>query len=284
MNEIATTTIDALMDRYQVLLLDAYGVLVHLSGALPGATALIDALNRRGKPYYVVTNDASKLPATAARRYRGFGLAIGAERILSAGSLLKGYFDANGLTGRPCVVLGPEDSIRYVELAGGRIVAPGEPFDVLVVGDETGFPFLETVDAVLTGLIAKFDRGREVALILPNPDLIYPKAEGAFGVAAGGIALMLEAALRLRYPGRPGLGFVRLGKPHGALFEEAARRCGSRDMLMIGDQAETDIRGARAFGIDSALLGGGVAGSALPLAADAPRPTYYLASIAPRAC
>lgn len=281
MNDIETTPIEVLLDRYPVLLLDAYGVLVHIGGALPGVAALIDALNARGKPYYVVTNDASKLPDTAAGRYQGFGLDIPAQRILSAGALLKGYFESNGLVGRPCFVLGPADSVRYVALAGGRIVGPGEPFEVLVVGDETGFPFPETVDAVLTGLIARLDRGREVALVLPNPDLIYPRAEGAFGIAAGGLALMLEAALRLRYPGRPGLGFTRLGKPHGALFEEAARRCGSRDMVMIGDQPETDIRGARAFGIDSALLLGGVTGGG-PLAADAPHPTYYLDSIAPR--
>jgi ribonucleotide monophosphatase NagD (HAD superfamily) len=48
---------------------------------------------------------------------------------------------------------------------------------------------------------------------------------------------------------------------------------------MIGDQVETDIRGAAAVGIDSALVAGGVAGAQL---ASAIRPTYRLQSLAPR--
>jgi len=37
------------------------------------------------------------------------------------------------------------------------VVAPEEPFEVLVIGDETGYPFLETVDTVLSGVFQKFD-------------------------------------------------------------------------------------------------------------------------------
>jgi hypothetical protein len=75
----------------------------------------------------------------------------------------------HGLAGKRCIVLGPEDSRRYVERAGGVVVPPGESFEVLVVGDEAGFPFLETVDAVLTGLFRDLDRGEHPALLLPNP-------------------------------------------------------------------------------------------------------------------
>ncbi len=223
------------MDRYSVLLFDAYGVLNHSSGAMPGAVELIDALNRSGKPYYVVTNDASKLPETAAMLYRGYGLAIPAERIVTSGALLTNYFAANNLRGASCMALGPEDSVRYVERAGGRIASPGDPFDVLVVCDELGFPFLETLDAVLTALLHKLDRQEEVHLVLPNPDVIYPKADHAFGFASGSIALMLEAALRLRRPDLSAPRFDRLGKPHAAIFEEVLKRGGSRDMLMVGD-------------------------------------------------
>ena len=55
---IPEITVEELMDRYAVLLLDAYGVLMHSSGALPGAVELIAELERRGKPFYVLTNDA----------------------------------------------------------------------------------------------------------------------------------------------------------------------------------------------------------------------------------
>lgn len=268
-----------MIDRYAVLLLDGFGVLVHGSGALPGAGGLIDDLNRRGKPYYILTNDASRLPAARAERYQSVGLAIEADRIITSGSLLRGHFAAHHLVGARCAVLGPEDSIRYVEDAGGVIVAPSESFDVLVIGDQSGFPFLETIDIVVNGLFHKVDRHEAVHLVLPNPDLIYPETEDGFGVTSGSVALIFEAALKLRYPHRPDLRFARLGKPHTAIFTEALRRSGTRDMVMIGDQLETDIRGANAFGLDSVLIGTGVSRSTIAGRPEGPRPTYCMRSL-----
>jgi HAD superfamily hydrolase (TIGR01450 family) len=258
MDKLPQITIEMLIDRYEVLLLDAFGVLVHSSGTLAGAAELITELNRSAKPYYILTNDASRLPATAAKRFQRMGLAIETDRIITSGSLLKGYFAQNRLIGSPCVVLGPEDSIRYVELAGGLVVTPDDKFEVVVIGDESGFPFLDTVDSVLSGLIRKLDHGEKVHLVLPNPDLIYPKSDWEFGITGGGIALILEAALHQRYPGQTNLHFDRLGKPHDTIFKEALRRSGTRNMVMIGDQLATDIRGAHAFGLDSVLIASGI--------------------------
>jgi HAD superfamily hydrolase (TIGR01459 family) len=278
MSIIPDVTIEELIARYDTLLFDAYGVLVHSVGALPGAATVIDRLNRTGKTYYVLTNDASKLPETAAARYRGFGLDLVAARIVTSGSLLTPYFAAHRLTRARCLVLGPPDSARYVEQAGGHLVAPGEAFDVLVIGDESGFPFLETMDATLSALFSALDRDQSIRLLLPNPDAIYPSGRG-FGFGAGSLAAMFEAALRARYPHRPDLRFVRLGKPEAGVFAEALRRSGTRNMVMIGDQLETDIRGARAFGLDSAFVGTGLSEESLSALPDELWPTYQLASL-----
>ncbi|MGE0372808.1 MAG: HAD-IIA family hydrolase [Gammaproteobacteria bacterium] len=270
------TTTDELIGRYQALLLDAYGVLVGTEGALPGARELIARLNEARKPYYILTNDASKLPESASRRYRGFGLEIEPGRIISAGTLLPACFAGRGLIGSRCAVLGTQDSVRFVERAGGLPVSIGEDFETLVVCDENGFPFLDGVDRTLSALYARLDRGADIHLILPNPDLVFLKAPGDYGIAAGTMARMFEAALELRYPGRAGLRFVRLGKPNAAIFAEAVRRGGTRDMVMIGDQLATDIRGAREFGLDAALVAGGVS-AAIPEAHPAHlRPTWLL--------
>jgi ribonucleotide monophosphatase NagD (HAD superfamily) len=208
------------------------------------------------------------------------GLAIETDRIITSGSLLKGYFAQNRLTGSRCVVLGPEDSVRYVELAGGLVVTPDDEFDVVVIGDESGFPFLDTVDSVLTGLIRKLDHGENVHLVLPNPDLIYPKSDRDFGITGGGIALILEAALQQRYPGKCNLHFDRLGKPYDVIFKEALRRSGTRNMVMIGDQLATDIRGARAFGLDSVLVASGITNMhTITVDDDHLLPTYAMQSI-----
>jgi HAD superfamily hydrolase (TIGR01450 family) len=240
---------------------------------------LIARLNRYRRDYFILTNDASRLPETVAQRLGQFDLDVDAVQVITSASLLPPYFAEHGLVGSRCAVLGPEDSLRYVETAGGRVVPAGEAFDALVVCDDDGYPFLETVNAALSTLFRLFDRGEEPQLILPNPDLIFPMGEGAFGITSGSIALVLEAALQLRYPSREDRRFVRLGKPYPALFAEAARRSGTKDMVMIGDQLETDIRGARAFGIDSALVDTGVTAQLADLPEDV-RPTYLLRTLA----
>ncbi len=270
------TTIGELVARYSVILFDSFGVLADSHGSYPGAVELIGELNRARKPYYVLTNDASALPETRSGRYRRMGLDIAPDAIITSGSLLVDYFREQRMVGARCVVLGPDDSRRYVTDAGGLIAGPSEQFDAIVIGNQSGFPFVDTIDEVMSALFRRIDAGDNVRLVLPNPDLIYPTAQGGFGIASASVALLFEAALELRYPGRPELRFERLGKPHPAMFEEARRRAGTSDMVMIGDQPETDIRGANAFGIHSALVDTGIAGPA-----DAPlppelRPTYHL--------
>lgn len=274
---IREATIDELVERYSALLFDAYGVLSYSVGALPGAVELIDRLNRMGKPYYVLTNDASALPESRAARYRKVGLNVDAERIITSGSLLKAYFAEHGLVGARCAVLGTEDSAEYVRLAGGDVVLAADGFDVLVVGDQSGFPFEDGVNMVLTALFRMFDTEDMPRLLLPNPDLVYPSDDG-FGIASGSVALIIEAALRQRYPER-GLEFERLGKPNGAIFEAALGLTGTRDMVMFGDTLETDIRGANAFGIDSVLVAGGVT-PAVGLDGVADVPTHWVRGLA----
>ena len=279
--ELQEITVDELLDRYSVILLDSYGVLIHSSGTLPGARELISKLNKIEKPYYILTNDASTLPTTRAKKYQGLGLNIGQDSIIASGSLLNGYFESHSLSGVRCVVLGTEDSVRFVESAGGEVVPLTGAFDALVIGDQTGYPLLDTVNAAISALFRKLDRGEQVHLVLPNPDLIYLDSDDGFGIASGSVAMLLEAALQLRYPDRPDLRFARLGKPHPAIFEEALRRSGTRDMVMIGDSLENDIRGANSFGIDSALVGTGVTTSAMRDIPEDLQPTYYINSLLP---
>ena len=275
---VSEISLDGLIERYEGLLFDAYGVLVHGDGLMPGARETLERLRRIGKAHFLVTNDASQLPQSAAARFRRYGLPVDPEAILSSGSLLKPYFDKHALKGSRCAVLGPADGERYVQMAGGRLVRVEADFDVLVVADETGYPFLPKVDAALTSLFRQIDKGRTVRLILPNPDLIYPSGEG-FGIAAGSVALLLEAALQRRYPTRQDLVFVRLGKPEPHLYREAIARIGSENVVMIGDQLETDIAGANAAGIDSVLLVTGVSTSDLSTVAPAYRPTFWMQAL-----
>jgi len=271
-------TIRDLLDRYDGVLLDAYGVLVDARGPLPAAPLLIAELTRRGTPYAIVTNDASRSPATYVRRFAAMGLAIPEERIVTSGGLLPGFFRERGLAGARTMVLGTADSYAYVREGGGIPIEleAGVEIDAVAICDDAGTPFLEGIELAFSAIVRAVEAGRAPALVLPNPDLVYPKGDREFGFTAGAMALLIEAALERRFPDAS-LGFARLGKPEPHLFREGVRRLGTSKLVMIGDQLETDIAGARAAGVDSALL----AGVSRWHARSAIAPTYLLATIAP---
>lgn len=277
-----TITVGDLIARYDVFFLDAYGVLVRTSGALPGAAAFLHALAAANKEHLILSNDASRSPDTAWKRYTGFGLPIERERILTSGQLLVDHFAAEGLVGAPTIVLGTEDSRFYVRAAGGRIVAASDAAArVVVAADDDGFDFLETMNDVTTVLLARLARGERTHLVLPNPDLIFPRGPDAFGLTAGSIAAMLEPVIRLRDP-QETHRFIPLGKPHAPMFEAAVRRfpgVDRRRMVMIGDQLGTDILGAHRFGLDSVFVETGI-GRLVDFERSEVKPTYTLAGFA----
>jgi HAD superfamily hydrolase (TIGR01450 family) len=276
---LSTTSLATLVETYDGFLIDAYGVLVDKRSAMPGARDLLARLDTAARPWLVVTNSASRLPETLSAELSGLGVEISPERILTSGDLLAEYFATQGLSGSRCVVLGPEESRIYTERATGRVVALDEETDadVLIVADQKDVSYPRDMNNAVSLILRRMDAGKPLHLLLCNPDLIYPLAPGHFGFTAGGLAAMLEAVLWERYPHHAD-GFVRLGKPHRPIFEAAYRRLGADRPIMIGDQLGTDILGAARCGMDSVLVGTGLAPRSDP-ASWPVRPTWFLPSL-----
>ncbi len=265
------------------MLLDAFGVLIDATGALPGAAALLAELDRRTTPYAIVSNDASRSTATFAARFAQLGLRVPEDRFVSSGSLLPAYFRERGLAGARTCVLGTEDSCAFVRAGGGDIVplAPGMEVDVVAVCDDEGTPFLEGMELALSAIARGVRAGRPPVLVAPNPDLVYPKGTGEVGLTSGAMATLIEIALARVVP-EARLVFDRLGKPEPHLMLAAAGKLGidPERLVMIGDQLETDIAGARAAGMASALVSG-ISRWDATSAATTIAPTYLLATIEP---
>ena len=84
-----------------------------------------------------------------------------------------------------------------------------------------------------------------------NPDSSFPSPAGLVP-GAGSILALIEAA--------SGVSPTVIGKPERAMFESALRVLGTEpsETLMIGDRIGTDIAGAQAVGIKTALVMTGV--------------------------
>lgn len=257
--------IEDLILQYDALLLDAYGVLVNGKGSLPYAKEFMNHLEETKKDYLIVTNNASSSTYAIAKSFEKNGLLIPEEKILSSGSLLSPWMRENFRNDSPRVLfMGGFESQELLQEASCYITNVKdykenslENYDVLVICTQEEKDFRSNFEKLMSYLFQAEERNSFPQIILPNPDLIYPKDEKNFGIVSGMIAHMLEGALRLRFP-RKTFNIEALGKPGSYIFEKAKEKFPGKKLLMVGDQIETDVKGAHKVGIHSALMLGGV--------------------------
>ncbi|MCP4498911.1 MAG: HAD-IA family hydrolase [Deltaproteobacteria bacterium] len=252
--------VDELLDFAPAFLIDAFGVLVDHGGVRPGAREFLERLDAQQTPWLVLTNDAARSPDDAAAWYRECGLPIANEKVLTSGSMVAVTLKERGLHSRDVLVLGPQASKQLLIDAGVSVLGGANgsyddksPFDVLVVCDEMGFSFLETLNVVLSELMKKAALGALPPCFVANPDLIYPAGDGNFALAAGSVASLIEAGVNVHHD--VGNFFEPLGKPAAPIFKEALRRLGVNDAVMLGDTLHTDVAGAKAAGLKAVLVG-----------------------------
>lgn len=243
-----------LIERFDGFLLDAYGVLVNSHATLAGAEEFMRELRRRGKPFRIISNDGSTTPEAKVERWAQRGLNVEPEQLLTPWHLLASEWSSLTVEGKSGYVIGTALSEEMLRRAGGRVVEEGESPDIIFLADEMTEPFMKRCDRALSLAVqAERELGKLPELVLLNPDLVYPTDDG-YGFTAGAIALMFEGGLE-RLTGRA-CRFLRVGKPGAEMFELGLRSLGlTKDrVVMLGDQWETDIRGAHGAGLESVLL------------------------------
>lgn len=250
-------TPDQLCETFDGFLFDAYGVLVDSDGVLPGAGAFLERLRDLGKPFRIVSNDASTTPEAKVERWAERGLHLESRELLTPWQVLTSLTTPLSLEGLGCFLIGTPMSRMMLWMAGGELVDRADALDALVIADETDPHVLHRCDEALSLVVEAIRAGREPRLVLVNPDLLYPSSRG-FGFTSGSLALMFEASLE-RLFGRP-FRFTPIGKPQPHLFELGLKSLGlpGDKVVMIGDQLETDAVGALAAGIQPVLIATGI--------------------------
>jgi len=248
------TSFEEIADNYRAIFFDAFGVLKNSEKVFDGVPELIADLQRSGKEIFIVTNDSSKAPEQMARAYRHpeQGEVIGPERVISSGLLARDFL-ANKVRRGWVAYLGTEASAYYIKDAGLSPVPVAECEEehapkALVLLDDEGFDWARDINKAINWV-----RRFHIPVLIANADLEYPRKEAEVGIAIGGLGRLMEHLLRKT--------FIRFGKPDPMMFAFAYQQLLNkrpeltmRDILMVGDTLETDIRGANAFGVDTALV------------------------------
>ncbi|MER9801686.1 HAD-IA family hydrolase [Mesorhizobium sp. M0142] len=245
-----------LADCYDAILFDATGVLVSENDALPGAAEILARLNMSGQPYYIVTNISSGSEETIFARLRSAGLPVPAvDRIVSAGGVARHRVLEELAAGRIVSYVGSAHAAHDIfgEHPNLHCADRAETFDTLVVLDDEGFNFKRAADHILSTFRRRLiETGEMPRMIAANADIIYPGKNGTLVFGPNIIGPMLQAGLAPF--GAPPISVEIMGKPGRAIFEECIARAGTNHLLMVGDQVDTDIKGAKAAGLDALLV------------------------------
>ena len=249
------------IDRFDLVLLDAWGVLNLGEAPIPSARKTVAGLRSNGVPLRVLSNDASTGKLGAVERHRRRGYDFAPEEIVAGLDLVPAAVRDRSLAS-------PVGLIADVPAPAIDVSAPLHPLadEAEVYGRVSGFVFLSSDDwsesrqSLLRASLAWKPR----SLIVGNPDIASP----------GSHALAAEPGYYAhRLAGDLGIHPCLCGKPDRAIYDLALAafpQIPRERVLCIGDTLHTDILGARAAGCRAMLVEDGFCAGrdALALAAD----------------
>ncbi|OJH51641.1 hypothetical protein ATN81_27790 [Agrobacterium pusense] len=213
------------------ILFDLDGTLISGGKVLPWAHALIE--KSRGK-FAIVTNDAEHTATEIAALLQNLGIPVSAHRIVAAGMEAIRQIATDMPSAR--ISMAASDSLQEYAIRLGLDVLDLKP-DVVLIGRDRAFSYdkIRTLsNAVLAG----------ARLVICNPDRSHPAADGSIVPETGALAASVLACT----------GPVPhdiIGKPQPGLFLTGMNLIGSTPArtFMIGDNPETDGKGAAGIGI-----------------------------------
>ena len=222
---------------------DMDGVLWRGTVPLPGMDGFFDLLFSRGIDFVLATNNSRSTPLDYVRKLAGMGVdGIEPRHIVTSGTATISYLQAQYAPDTPIFAVGGDGLKQLIVRAGFQLVDSGAA--AVVCGIDFDLTYGKLRAATL-----QIRAGAD--FIGTNPDSSFPSPEGLVP-GAGSILALLEAA--------SGRAPTVIGKPQRGMFEAALRQLGTlpEETLMIGDRINTDISGAQALGMPTALVLTGV--------------------------
>lgn len=277
----------SIASKYDGFILDLWGVIHDGTALYPGVNACLESLRRQEKKIVFLSN-APRRAAKVEEKLNELGISPDLyDHVLSSGEVAYRFLAVPEAVSNPSfphrresiTAAGSMDS-RLCGNDGGLIkyyyLGPEKDADLL-----DGLAYARTEDFAEAEFILAVDveyHGQEVAELEPylaearrhnlpmvcvNPDIEVVKQDGTHIWCAGAVAR--------HYEGMGGEASY-FGKPYPAVYETALALLDGiqrEHILAVGDNIDTDIRGGNLYGIDSALVTGGI------LAREMPNPNPY---------
>jgi HAD superfamily hydrolase (TIGR01459 family) len=242
--------LDALRERYRLILCDIWGVVHDGVTLYPGAADRLQQWQREGRSVILITNAPRTAEAVEQQLLR-LGLPRDAwDSVATSGEAgIAALLESK----QPVGFIGTEDDRKILEGRGVEIAEDGGFPELACTGLDGRRGHVEDYRAELKSLA-----DRDVLMHCLNPDRV---------VVRGGVPEPCAGALADVYLGLGGR-VEWYGKPFPAIYRHALKLAGNPpadEVLAIGDALQTDLLGAAIMGFDAVFVAGGIhAGEAFP--------------------
>ena len=217
------------------LLIDLDGVIYNDSQIIPGSADTIQKLQQKNIPFRFITNTTMKCRDTLRKKLNNFGINAQVDEIFSAAYAAAKY--VSQFPGAKCHLMLKEDSKKeFIGLESNEDIV-----DFVVAGD---LGDAVTFD-LLNNAFIRLMHGAKLVALQKNRFWLSDKG---FTLDAGAFIALLEYSSNQEA--------ILIGKPEKKFFELALADLGllPEDVLMIGDDIESDIGGAGRLKIHTCMV------------------------------
>ena len=246
--------------QYKLYLIDLDGTIYNGEKKIKYAKEFVDYLNENNIDYLFLTNNSTRQPKDVAEHLKKFDIETSEEHVFTSSDATKIYLKGKGY--KNLYVIG-ESGLKNT-LSSFNQKENEDCVDAVVVGLDRKLSYDKLT--IATRAILK---GAE--LIGTNPDTLLPTANG-FMPSNGGQVKYLEYATSTPA--------TFIGKPSKIIMESAINlfSYGKDEIVMIGDNYDTDIMAGINGGIDTIHVQTGVT-SVEDLESKAHKPTYSIKNL-----
>ena len=227
--------------NYDIFYIDLWGVVHNGINLNKNAINVLEEINKAKKSYVLLTN-APRPNRTVKLFLEKMGMSKEIrEKVYSSGEAALSYLQKKYSNERFYHVGPPKDFDLFLEFEKNKIKNINESSYFLCTG------LFEDQGEDLNYYKKLFENHTNKKMICTNPDLIVDRGNKR-ELCAGSVALVFE---------KMGGEVIYFGKPFPEVYNQAINNEGKR-VLSIGDNLNTDIKGANLLNYDSLIISNGV--------------------------
>ena len=229
------------MREYKAYCLDLDGTVFRGNEVIPEAADFIARLQKKGIEPFYVTNNASMTQQQFSDKMKAFGISAPPERIMTS-SIAAAKYIKRWYPGKRVYMIGSDGIEQALQSEGIERVQ--ENADIVLMGIDRNINFEKLATACL-------EVRKGAVFLSTNRDLAFPSERGLLP-GNGAFTKLVSSST--------GIEPLFIGKPEKHMLEAIQHMYNfkTEEMVMIGDNYDTDIQVGIRFGVDTVHVNTGV--------------------------